>query len=275
MSESDTINQIEYPNTRLSIATEISNAGITSGATILVHSSLSSLGWVSGGAVAVIQSLMDVITPEGTLVMPEHSGDLSDPANWHHPPVPESWWTIIRESMPAYYPAYTPSWGMGTIPEVFRTMPGVIRSDHPEVSFAAWGKHASFITSNHSLAYSLGENSPLARIYDLNGKVLLLGVGFENNTSFHLSEVRAHGSSTVKQGAPMMVNGERKWVEYTDIVYDSALFDKVGEDFCNTGLVKIINIGAANCLLFNQRPAVDFGIQWIERLRGFAPITPQ
>ena len=275
MSESDTISQIEYPNTRLSIAAEISNAGIKSGATILVHSSLSSLGWVSGGAVAVIQALMDVITPEGTLVMPEHSGDLSDPANWQHPPVPESWWTIIRESMPAYHPAYTPSRGMGTIPEIFRTMPGVIRSDHPEVSFAAWGKHASFITSEHSLDYSLGENSPLARIYDLDGKVLLLGVGFENNTSFHLSEVRARGSSIAKQGAPVHINGERKWVEYTDIVYDSALFDKMGEDFCNTGPVKKINIGAANCCLFDQRPAVDFGIQWIEQLRGFAPITPQ
>ena len=141
----------------------------------------------------MIHALMDVVTPEGTLVMPEHSGDLSDPANWRHPPVPENWWNIIRESMPAYHPDYTPSRGMGAIPEVFRTMPEVIRSDHPEVSFAAWGKHATFITSNHSLDYSLGENSPLAKIYDLNGKVLLLGVGFENNTSFHLSEIRARG----------------------------------------------------------------------------------
>jgi aminoglycoside 3-N-acetyltransferase len=275
MSESDTINQMKYPNTRTSLTREISAAGITGGDTILVHSSLSKLGWVSGGAVAVIQALMDVITPEGTLVMPEHSGDLSDPANWRHPPVPENWWNIIRESMPAYDPAYTPSRGMGTIPEVFRTMPGVIRSSHPEVSFAAWGKHASFITSSHSLAYSLGENSPLARIYDLDGKVLLMGVGFENNTSFHLSEVRARGSSLAKQGAPIIVDGDRKWVEYTDIVYDSDLFDQVGKDFCSTGLVKIVKIGAGNCFLFAQRAAVDFGIQWIERQRGFPPITPQ
>jgi aminoglycoside 3-N-acetyltransferase len=275
MSESDTIDLIEYPNTRSSIAREISDSGMRTGDTVLVHSSLSALGWVSGGAVAVIQALMDVVTPEGTLVMPEHSGDLSDPANWHHPPVPENWWNIIRETMPAYHPQYTPSRGMGAIPEVFRTMPGVIRSDHPEVSFAAWGKHASFITSNHSLAYSLGENSPLARIYDLDGKVLLLGVGFENNTSFHLSEIRAHSSSTIKLGAPMMVNGERKWVEYTDIVYDSGMFDQVGKDFCNTGLVNTFKVGIGNCYLFEQRPAVDFGVQWIERQRGFLKINPQ
>ena len=275
MSESDTINKIEYPNTLESLSREISDAGISAGDTLLVHSSLSALGWVSGGAVAVIQALMEVITSEGTLVMPEHSGDLSDPANWHHPPVPENWWSIIRESMPAYHPAYTPSRGMGTIPEVFRTMPGVIRSDHPEVSFAAWGKQASFITSGHSLDYSLGENSPLARIYDLDGKVLLLGVGFANNTSFHLSEVRARGSSIAKQGAPININGVRKWVEYTDIIYDSELFDKVGEEFCNTSLVKTIKIGAGNCFLFDQKPAVDFGIHWIEQQRGFTPIIPQ
>ncbi len=275
MSESDSINQLKYPNTRASLTREISSAGITAGATILVHSSLSALGWVSGGAVAVIQALMDVITPEGTLVMPEHSGDLSDPANWRHPPVPENWWNIIRESMPAYDPTYTPSRGMGTIAEVFRTMPDVMRSDHPEVSFAAWGKNADFITSDHSLEYSLGENSPLARIYDLDGEVLLMGVGFENNTSFHLSEVRSRGSSKAKLGAPMMINGVRKWVEYTDIVYDSDLFGQVGKDFCITGLVKIAKIGAGNCFLFAQRAAVDFGVQWIERQRGFPPITPQ
>jgi len=267
MSESDAIKKTELPNTRQSIAREISDAGIKSGITLLVHSSLSTLGWVSGGAVAVIQALMDVITPDGTMVMPEHSGDLSDPANWHHPPVPEKWWSIIRDSMPAYNPEYTPSRGMGAIPEVFRNMPFVLRSDHPEVSFAAWGKHASFITSNHSLDYSLGEKSPLARIYDLDGQVLLMGVGFENNTSFHLSEVRALGSKGTKQGAPIYLNGERKWVVYTDIVYDSDVFNKMGEDFCNSCLVKKFTIGAGKCILFNQRPAVDFGVQWIERMR--------
>ena len=53
------------------------------------------------------------------------------------------------------------------------------------------------------------------------------------------------------------------------------LFDKVGEEFCSTGLVKIIKIGVGNCFLFDQKPAVDFGVQWIEQQRGFTPIIPQ
>ena len=275
MSESNAVNTVDRPNTRNSLACELSHAGITSGSTILVHSSLSALGWVSGGAIAVIQALMDVVSPEGTLIMPAHSGDLSDPAYWQHPPVPESWWEIIRESMPAYHPEYTPSRGMGIIPEVFRTMPDVIRSAHPSLSFAAWGKHSVFITSDHSLSFSLGEDSPLAKVYELNGKVLFLGTGFGSNTSFHLSEARARGSRVEKQGAPITIKGEQKWVEYTDFVYDSDVFDKIGEDFYKTGLVNKFQVGKGDCTLFDQRPAVDFGIQWIERQRGFSPmVTP-
>lgn len=268
MSEVTAIEKAAQPNTRLSLAREFISAGITPASTLLVHSSLSSLGWVSGGAIAVVQALMDVITPAGTLLLPAHSGDLSDPAKWENPPVPESWWQLIRESMPAFDPRYTPSRGMGTIPEVFRTMPDVLRSNHPALSFAAWGKNASFITSNHTLEFSLGEQSPLARVYDLDGEVILLGVGFGNNTSFHLSEVRARGSKTEFQGAPIFTGGERKWVEYKDLSYDDEPFKLIGADFIKAGLVKQIQIGKANCCIFKQRSAVDFGVNWLERQRG-------
>jgi aminoglycoside 3-N-acetyltransferase len=276
MSENTAIDKTSQPNTRLSLAGDLAAAGIGAGATLLVHSSLSSLGWVSGGAVAVIQALMDVITPEGTLVMPTHSGDLSDPAKWEHPPVPESWWQPIRDNMPAFHPQYTPSRGMGAIPEVFRTMPEVLRSNHPALSFAAWGKNATFVTGYHELEFSLGEKSPLARVYELDGEVLLLGVGFGNNTSFHLAETRARGSKTEILGAPVFMDGVRKWVEYTDQFYDSDIFEQIGEDYCKTGQVKQIKIGASNCSLFKQRSAVDFAVKWLEEHRGLTPIvTPR
>jgi aminoglycoside 3-N-acetyltransferase len=276
MSEFTAIGKTPQPNTRFSLSGDIATAGIGAGATLLVHSSLSSLGWISGGAVAVIQALMDVITPEGTLIMPTHCGDLSDPAKWEHPPVPESWWQLIRDSMPAFHPQYTPSRGMGAIPEVFRTMPEVLRSNHPTLSFAAWGKNAGFVTENHALEFSLGEQSPLARVYDLDGQVLLMGVGFGNNTSFHLAEIRARGSKTELQGAPVFVNGMRKWVEYLDLFYDSDIFEQIGIDYCKTGQVKQIKIGAGLCSLYNQRSGVDFAVKWLEEQRGLTPaFTPR
>src|SRR5512146_2871888 len=99
MSEAETISKIGMPRTRESLAHDFRTLGVEPGMVVIVHSSLSAIGWVCGGAVAVIQALLDVLTPLGTLVMPAHSGELSDPAQWHHPPVPESWWSVIRETM--------------------------------------------------------------------------------------------------------------------------------------------------------------------------------
>lgn len=263
MGEQEAIKRAPSPRTRESLARDLRRLGVAPGMVLIVHSSLSSLGWACGGPVAVVQAFMDVLTSEGTLVMPAHTGDYSDPANWSEPPVPESWWQIIRDTMPPFDPRLTPTRGMGQIAELFRGWPGVLRSSHPVVSFAAWGRHAEQIVANHSLGHSLGERSPLARIYDLNGWVLLLGVGYDSNTSFHLAEYRAPGAKPLVAGAPLLEKGRRVWKSYTDIVFDVDSFGEIGAAFEQAGHVRLGKVGSADARLFRQRKAVDFAQRWV------------
>ncbi len=268
MSEADVIkNTIDGPITAESMQNDLARIGVMPGMVLLVHSSLSKIGWVSGGPVAVIMALEEVLGLEGTLVMPTHSGDLSDPEEWSNPPVPQEWKEIIRQTMPAFDPGITPTRAMGRIAESFRSQRGVLRSNHPHMSFAARGKFASLITNSHSLDFCLGDGSPLATIYDLDGKILLLGVEHDNNTSLHLAEFRANfeGKKEVKQGAPIIIDGKRQWVKIRDWEEHSENFIELGKAYEKAGgsLVKR-KIGMADSLLIPQREIVDFGVNWIE-----------
>ena len=274
MSEQEAINRTPHPNTVDTLKRDFTALGLQPGMTVIVHSSLSRIGWVNGGPVAVIQALENVLTAEGTLVMPTHSSDLSDPAKWVNPPVPEAWWQTIRDTMPAYDAALTPARGIGAIAETFRKQPGVRRSAHPHMSFAAWGRHAEAMTDKHPYAHGLGNESPLARVYDRDGWVLLLGVGHANNTSLHLAEYRADwpGKRSETLGAPVMENGQRRWIWFEDIEIDTGDFEMVGAAFNQAeaapgGSLRQGQIGQAETLLFRQRPLVDFAAIWFAQHR--------
>lgn len=258
------------PVTVESITSDLHALGVEAGQTVLVHCSLSALGWVCGGAPAIVDALQRVVTESGTVVMPTHSPGNRDPANMENPPVPESWYDTIREEMPPYRPAVTPTQGMGAIPECFRNYPGVWRSAHPQHSFAAWGADAAFVTEDHAYNYSLGEGSPLARIYDLNGDVLYLGTTHATSTSLHLAECRADlDLGTETKASAVLVDGEREWVQWEDINFDDEDFPDCGAafEYDHPDAFKTGGVGVGNAKLLNQRPLVDFGIEWFETNR--------
>jgi len=268
-TEGSVVNFTSKPNTITSLKRDFEALGVKPGAIIIVHSSLSKIGWTVGGPVAVIRALMQTLTPEGTLVMPTFSSGNSEPSKWENPPVPESWWDSIRKEMPPFEPKITPTRGMGTIVETFRTWPHVLRSNHPMSSSAAWGKNAKFITENHELMRHLGEGSPISRLYELDGQILLIGVSHENNSSIHLAEYRSDfpGKRYNKMGCAMLINNQRKWVEWEELDLNSDDFGQLGKDFESKINYKPRKIGMAESRLISLRAIVDFGVEWLKKNR--------
>lgn len=270
MPEQNVIEQTPAPVTIQGMIDHLHQLGLEAGQTVLAHSSMSKLGWVCGGTQAVIMALMDVLGDDGTLMMPTHSAQNTNPANWGNPPVPESWWQTIRENRPAFDPSLTPTRGMGAIPEAFRKMAGVKRSHHPIGSFAAIGKHADFLLANHdSLEQMFDDTSPIGKLYELDGHILLLGVSHSNNTSLHLAEYRADfpKKPLLKEGVAMLVDGKRQWVEFDMHDLDDEDFEEIGAAYYAQYGYPTGKVGLADALFMRQRPIVGFATKWMTQNR--------
>ena len=157
--------------TRSDIASGLRAAGLRAGMRVVVHSSLRSFGWVSGGGDGVASALMEVLTERGTLVMPvfNHGRAYNGPGGM-------------------YDAATTPAI-IGAIPEVFRQLPGVHRSLNPTHSFAAWGASAERYVRHHHRTLTMGPDSPLGMLWREGGYVLMLGTGLHPNTFHHVVEM--------------------------------------------------------------------------------------
>ena len=254
------------PSTTSSLRSDLEALGLAPGATVMVHASLSALGYVVGGPEAVVDALIGAIGPTGTLMMPAHSGQYTDPANWRNPPVPVEWIESMREAMPPFDVAKSPTRMMGSIAEYFRLSPGVCRSNHPTVSAAAIGPNTRMLLEGHSLDQGLGEGSPQARLYDIDGQILLLGVSHANNTAMHVAEYRAvpEGHPLLAQRSPMTVAGERVWVDHHEIDEDNE-FATIGDAFAATSAQRSGAVGAGVAHLMGARALVDFTTEWLRR----------
>ncbi|MBQ3135653.1 MAG: AAC(3) family N-acetyltransferase [Oscillospiraceae bacterium] len=164
--------------TKQDIKNTLTQLGIKEGDTVVFHSSLKSMGTVEGGARTVIDAFLEQVGPEGTVSVP----------------------TLLGESYSIAFDIWerdtTPS-EVGYITEVFRTMPGTLRSDNPTHSLAARGKLAHALTCEHDGygprpgafgPWAFSHSSPWQKLYDYDGKIVWVGTSTLTGTHRHLAE---------------------------------------------------------------------------------------
>jgi len=171
--------------TQEDIETALEKAGIEEGDVVLGHFALSRFGYIEGGAEGLIETLLAILGPSGTLMMPT--------------------FTFSWIGRPPFDPSTTPS-RVGAVTDRFWRRPNVLRSLHPTHSFAAFGRHASTLLSDHDHTRSpLSADGPLGRLADLNGKILLFSPP-TTNTILHVGEYRG-GLPLLDFLCPILKNG--------------------------------------------------------------------
>jgi aminoglycoside 3-N-acetyltransferase len=184
-----------------------------------------------------------------------------------------------REECPAFDPRTSRgvrAWSVLT--ECLRTRPGAHRSANPEASVAALGARAEWITADHPLQYGYGPGSPLAKLVEARGRVLLLGSPLDAVTLLHYAECLAQvpNKRVVRYPVPVLSDGRRSWVQVEEFDTCSGIVDWAGEDYFGvivraylaTGQGRAGLVGGAACHLLDAASLTAFAVEWMERNFG-------
>jgi aminoglycoside 3-N-acetyltransferase len=258
--------------TRGQLIADLRTLGVRPGDTIMLHASVRALGWIVGGPRVILDALLDLLTPDGTLMMlASWEGNPYGWADW-----PEATRAAWLAECPPFDPATSPAdhRELSILAEYLRGWPGARRSDHPLASFVAVGARAEELTARHPWQYGNGPDGPLARLCDADGAVLLLGELLANITLLHHAEHLAAipGKRVDRYAMPVLRDGARVWVAIEE--YDTTngiadfgeadYFSAIGRDFLATGAGRRGMVGGAGATLLPAAALVRFGIGWLE-----------
>jgi len=234
------------------IKTGLRKLGLKKGDIVGVHSSLSSFGYVEGGTDVVIDALLEVVGEEGTIVMPTHSANLLEVQRTPEEIAMGVLW--LYKILP-YDPKGT-SCTTGTIPEAFRKRKRAIRGSHPVFSLAAIGSKAE------EFAESRWE-----KLLELDGYILLIGVGLSVCTAMHLAEKRVQFPEHIlKKITPpeelLKKYPEEEW-EWDFGPYPD--FSKMEEPCLKQGIMKTVKVGEAFLKLLRLRELIDLYTEYLKK----------
>jgi aminoglycoside 3-N-acetyltransferase len=237
-----TIDPMNHPIvSQATLAMQLVDLGVEPDGVLLVHTSFSRIRPVDGGPQGVIAALRHAIGAQATLVMPSMSDDDDYP----------------------FDPKTTRCTSMGVVADTFWRLPGVLRSNSPH-AFAALGPRAVDITADHPVDVPHGVNSPVGRVHQLNGQILLWGVGHDANTTIHLAESVGGERYRRRKYATVIERGQPVRRPYDEIDHCCEKFNLVDEWLEVKGLQRRLVVGHAEARLFRSRDLIHVVL---ERLR--------
>lgn len=250
---------------------DFTNLGVEPGQTIMLHISVKAIGWIIGGPDVVLDVLLQLLTPNGTLMMYAAWEDRTD--HWRE------WPTERQSAYLAECPPFDPAtsranrkWSI--LVEYLRTKPGACRSDNPGASMVAVGAKAQWLTNNHPLQYGYGPGSPLEKLCEIGGQVLQVGVPLSTVTLLHYSEHMANvkDKRIVKYLAPILQNGQLTWVEIEEfdtskgiVNWNEDYFARIIQEYLASGKGNSGRVGAAQSRLFDAADLRRYATEWMER----------
>ena len=225
---------------RAQVTNQLRALGVEQGGVLQVHTSFRATRPVEGGPLGLITALRDAAGSSGTLVMPSWSGDDDEP----------------------FDPRTTPaSPDLGIVADTFWRLPGVLRSDHCH-AFAAAGPEAHRVISDPLPLPPHIPASPVGRVHDLDGQVLLLGVGHDADTTLHLAELRAGVPYRLPSHCTVLQDGRRPVrIDYEENDHCCARFALADDWLRVRGLQTEGRVGHAHARLARARDIVGVALE--------------
>ena len=259
---------IETVVTKNDLKRALQSLGVKANDACLVHTAMSKLQYLPGGSETIVNALEETLT-NGTLMMPSQVSTNCDPATWEYPPVRKDLIQVIRDSMPPYDPHTSATEGLGLTPEYFRNLPDVVRSSHPYLLIAIWGKNANKIAQRQPLNLPYGINSPLDYLYQHNGKTIFLGTDYETCTMLHYAESTISRKTEICSAATGTdIKGKTTWTDYQNVDLDSYDdFNDLGEAFEKhfPNEWQSTKLSQATIKVINVVPLINFAREWFQK----------
>lgn len=261
--------------TRAALRADLERLGLRAGDAVMAHGALSRVGRLLNGPDAVVGALLDAVSPGGTVLAYTDWDARYDELLDADGRVPAEW----RAHVPPFDPAASRSArDNGALPEFLRTWPGARRSASPGASVAALGARAEWFTADHPLDFGYGPGSPLARLVEAGGKVVMIGAPLDTMTLLHHAEHLADlpGKRVIRYEVPFASGGGVEWrtVEEFDTAdpvvdaFDEDYFAAIVGDFLAGGRGARGRVGAAESVLVDAAAMCAFAVAWMEERAG-------